>query len=166
MAANGAAGAPYWDPYARGVVFGLALGHKKSDLVRAIMEGIAMEIRKNIEVMKSLGTPMEEIRVTGGMTRNPDFNQIQADVFGLPVLTCRIEESTSLGCAILAGVGVGVFNNVPDAADRMVQVAKRYEPNLENKRTYDKMFGVNMKIHEALSEAGVYKDLADLNTHE
>jgi D-xylulose kinase len=160
------AGAPYWDPYARGVVFGLALGHKKSDLVRAIMEGIAMEIRKNIEVMKSLGTPMEEIRVTGGMTRNPDFNQIQADVFGLPVLTCRIEESTSLGCAILAGVGVGVFNNVPDAADRMVQVAERYEPNLENKRTYDKMFGVNMKIHEALSEAGVYKDLADLNTHE
>ena len=160
------AGAPYWDPYARGIVFGLALGHKKSDLVRAIMEGIAMEIRKNIEVMKSLGTPTEEIRVTGGMTRNTDFNQIQADVFGLPVLRCRIEESTSLGCAILAGVGVGAFSNVPDAADRMVQVVERYEPNLKNKGTYDKMFEVNLKIHEALSEAGVYKDLADLDTDE
>ncbi|HYA22436.1 MAG TPA: FGGY family carbohydrate kinase [Thermoproteota archaeon] len=160
------AGAPYWDPYARGVIFGLALGHKKSDLIRAIMEGVAMEIRKNIEVMKGLGTPMKEIRVTGGMTRNPNFNQIQADVFGLPVLRCRIEESTSLGCAILAGVGVGVFSNVPDAADRMVQVVERYEPNPKNRRIYDKMFGTNLKIHEALSDAGVYKDLANLGADE
>jgi len=160
------AGAPYWNPYARGAIFGLALGHKKSDVVRAIMEGIAMEIRKNIEVIGSLGTPIEEIRVTGGMTRNPDFNQIQADVFGLPVLRCRIEESTSLGCAILAGVGVGVYNNVPEAADRMVHAAERYEPNPKNKRLYDRMLEVNRNIYAALNGAGVYKDLASLGTHE
>jgi D-xylulose kinase len=160
------AGAPYWDPYARGVVFGLALGHKKNDFVRAIMEGVAMEIRKNIELMKSLGTPIEEIRVTGGMTRNPNFNQIQADVFGLPVLRCKIEESTSLGCVILAGVGVGVFNNVPDAAERMVHVTERYEPNPKNKRIYDRMLEVNKKIYATLNEAGVYKDLASLSAYE
>lgn len=155
------AGAPYWDPYARGVMAGLALGHTRRDLVRAILEGIALEVRKSIEVMRELGVPLKEMRVTGGATRNPCFNQIQADVYDLPILRGRVEESTALGCAILAGVGLGVFRSVPEAADKMVHIVERYEPRLKNKRVYDKLFEIHKKIYDALERAGVYKDLAE-----
>jgi len=158
------AGAPHWNPLARGAILGLALGHKRSDLIRAIVEGIAFEIRKNIEVMRDLGTVVEEIRVTGGMTRNAGFDQIQADVLNLPVLSVKVEESTSLGCAILAGVGVGLFSGVPEAADRMVRISRRYEPTPRNRELYDRMFEAHKLAFKALEGAGVYKRLADLGS--
>jgi D-xylulose kinase len=156
------AGAPHWDPHARGIIVGLAIGHTRKDLVRAILEGVAMEIRKNIEVMKELGIHVEEMRVTGGATRNPQFNQIQADVYGLPVLRGRVEEATALGCAILAGVGTGVFKSIEEATDKMVHITEKYEPRLENKTIYDKLFKVHGKVYDALSKVGVYNDLAEL----
>lgn len=155
------AGAPHWNPYARGVIVGLAIGHDRKNIVRAILEGIALEIRKNIEVMRELGVHIEEMRVTGGATRNPHFNQIQADVYGLPVMKGRVEESTALGCAILAGVGTGVFKSVEEATNKMVHIVERYEPRLENKVIYDKLFKIHRKIYDALEKTGVYKDLAE-----
>ncbi|MDH5419894.1 MAG: FGGY family carbohydrate kinase, partial [Candidatus Bathyarchaeota archaeon] len=157
------AGAPHWNAYARGVIVGLAIGHSRKNIVRAILEGIALEIRKNIEVMRELGVHIEEMRVTGGATKNPHFNQIQADVYGLPVMRGRVEESTALGCAILAGVGTGVFKSVEEATNRMVHIVERYEPRLENKATYDKLFKIHRKIYDALEKAGVYKDLAEFD---
>ena len=156
------AGAPYWDPYTRGVIAGLALGHTRKELIRAILEGIAFEIRKNIEVMRELGISVEEMRVTGGAARNPSFNQIQADVYGIPVLKGEVEESTALGCAILAAVGVGAYKSISEAAENMIHISGRYEPNPQNTELYDKMYTIHKKIYEALDKAGVYKDLADL----
>lgn len=155
------AGAPHWNPYARGVIVGLAIGHARKDIVRAILEGIALEIRKNIEVIRELGVHVEEMRVTGGATRNPHFNQMQADVYGLPVMRGKVEESTALGCAILAGVGTGVFKSFEGATSKMVHIVERYEPRLENKSIYDKLFKIYCKIYDALENARVYKDLAE-----
>jgi len=155
------AGAPHWNAYARGVIVGLAIGHTRKDIVRAILEGIALEIRKNIEVIRELGTHVEEMRVSGGATRNPHFNQIQADVYGLPVMRGSVEESTALGCAILAGVGTGVFKSFEEATNKMVHIVERYEPRFENKAIYDRLFKIHWKIYDALEKAGVYNDLAE-----
>ena len=157
------AGAPHWNPYARGVIVGLAIGHARKDIVRAILEGIALEIRKNIEVIRELGVHVEEMRVTGGATRNPHFNQIQADVYGLPVMRGKVEESTALGCAILAGVGTGVFKSFEGATSKMVHIVERYEPRLENKSIYDKLFKIYCKIYDSLENARVFKDLAEFD---
>ncbi|HUY01005.1 MAG TPA: FGGY family carbohydrate kinase, partial [Candidatus Deferrimicrobium sp.] len=73
------AGAPHWNPYSRGIIAGLALGHSRGDLIRTILESICFEIQKNIEVMRDLNIPTNEVRVTGGLTRCDNFNQIQAD---------------------------------------------------------------------------------------
>ena len=102
------------------------------------------------------------MRVTGGATRNPHFNQIQADVYGLPVLRGRVEESTALGCAILAAVGTGVFRSIEEATDKMVHIVEKHEPRLENKKMYDRLFKIHGKIYDALDKAGIYKDLAKL----
>ena len=156
------AGSPYWNPYARGIISGLAIGHGRKEIARAVLEGIALEIRKNIEVMQELGIPVKEMRVTGGATRSSCFNQIQSDVYGLVVLKGEVEESTALGCAILAGMGVGIFKSVREASEKMIHITGRYDPRIENKHTYDKLFQIHKKTYEALEKAGISKDLVDL----
>ncbi|MEM3585813.1 MAG: xylulokinase [Candidatus Jordarchaeaceae archaeon] len=157
------AGAPYWDPYARGVIVGLALGHTRAHLIRAIMEGACFEVRKNIEIMKELGLKFDEVRITGGATRSPLWNQIQADIYNIPVARGNVEEATSLGAAILAGVGVGVYKNVSEAAENMVQISERREPNEKNREIYDKLYKVHNDIYMALKEKGVYASLSEFS---
>jgi xylulokinase len=156
------AGTPYWNPHAKGIIFGLSLGHHRGDLIRAIFEGVSLEIRKSIEVVKELGIPLKDVRVAGGMTRNPIFNQIQADVYGLPVLRGEATESTALGCAILAGVGAGVFKNINEAIGKTVRVAEKYEPTAENQEKYDKLFELHQKIYEVLEKSRIYRDFSAL----
>ncbi|MGQ9721217.1 MAG: xylulokinase [Candidatus Jordarchaeum sp.] len=157
------AGAPYWDPDARGVIVGLALGHTRAHLVRAIMEGACFEVRKNIEVMKELGLEFQEVRITGGATRSPLWNQIQADIYNIPVSRGEVEEATSLGAAILAGVGVGVYKSVSDAAETMVQIGERREPDENNREVYDKLYKVHNDVYMALKDKDVYAKLSEFS---
>ncbi|MEM3562293.1 MAG: xylulokinase [Candidatus Jordarchaeaceae archaeon] len=157
------AGAPYWDPDARGVIVGLALGHTRAHLIRAIMEGACFEVRKNIEVMKELGLEFEEVRITGGATRSPLWNQIQADIYNIPVARGKVEEATSLGAAILAGVGVGIYRSVSDAAESMVQIGERKEPSEKNREIYDKLYKVHKDVYMALKDKNIYARLSEFS---
>jgi xylulokinase len=157
------AGAPYWDPDARGVIVGLALGHTRAHLIRAIMEGACFEIRKNIEIMKELGLEFDEVRITGGATRSPLWNQIQTDIYNIPVAMGKVEEATSLGAAILAGVGVGIYKSVSEASENMVQIGERREPNENNREVYDKLYKVHNDVYMALKEKGVYASLSEFS---
>ena len=85
------AGAPHWNPFSRGVLFGLSLGHERKDLYRAILEGVAFEVRKNIEIFKDLGIAPEELKLTGGGSRSDLWNQIMADVLGITCVRNVIE---------------------------------------------------------------------------
>lgn len=155
-------GAPHWNPFDRGVIIGFTLGHERGCLVRAIMEGTGFEIKENIEVMREMGTDLHELRVTGGATRSPTWNQIQSDVTGLPVLTGSVEEATSLGAAILAGVGAGVYKGVVEAANEMVSVTARYTPNQDNSKLYSKLFNIYEKTYKALSKENIFRDLSSI----
>ena len=116
------AGAPHWNPDARGVFFGLALGHTNADLYRAVLEGVSFEIKKNINVFASLGVIPEEMRVTGGESRSDLWNQIMADILGIRCGRGDIEESTAVGAAILATYGAGEFDDIEKAADQMANI--------------------------------------------
>ncbi|MFX0108271.1 MAG: FGGY-family carbohydrate kinase, partial [Candidatus Hodarchaeota archaeon] len=115
------AGAPYWNPHSRGVFAGLALGHTRQHLMRAILEGVSYEIRTNLDVMHELGLSAQEFRVTGGAARSQTWMQIQADVLNIPVIRTEMEEATALGAAILACKGVRIFKSVVEAAEEMVR---------------------------------------------
>jgi len=158
------AGAPHWNPDARGVIIGLALGHTKSHMVRALMEGVCFEIRKNVEVMRQLGLKVDEMRITGGATRSKLWNQIQADIYNLPVMTGVIEEATALGAAILAGVGSGVYKSVSEAAEEVVNVKERIEPNQANREIYDELYKIYGEIYEVIEERKIYSKLASLQS--
>ncbi len=145
------AGAPYWNPKARAVFAGLALGHTRAHMMRAILEGVSYEIRTNLEVMKELGLSASELRVTGGAARSETWMQIQADVLGVPVILTEIEEATALGAAILACYGGGVYKSMTDAADIMVHERKRLSPNDANRVVYNKGFRRYRELYRAIS---------------
>ncbi|MHA1247107.1 MAG: xylulokinase [Candidatus Thorarchaeota archaeon] len=146
------AGAPYWNPHARGVFAGLALGHTRQHMIRSILEGVAYELRTNLEVVRSLGLEVSEMRVTGGAARSEVWMQIQADVLGVPVIRTEVEEATALGAAILACTGVGIFSSAAEAAESMVRTRPALEPRPENREVYDKAFERYGRLYAAIAD--------------
>ena len=123
-------GTPYWDPQARGTILGLTLGSTKAHVTRATLEAIALQTRDVVETMQQeSGVALQELRADGGATANALLMQTQADLLGIPVVVPAVTETTALGAAYLAGLGVGFW---PDAAAVAAQwrVARRYEPQI------------------------------------
>ena len=113
-------GAPYWDMYARGTIVGLTRGSKKEHIIRAALEGIAYQSRDVLEAMKSdSGLELKEMKVDGGAVKNDFLMQFQADVLGSEVERPKINETTALGAAYLAGLGVGYWQGIDELVDKM-----------------------------------------------
>ncbi len=146
------AGAPNWNPHARGIFAGLALGHTRAHIIRAILEGVSYEIRTNVEVMRELGLPSREVRVTGGAARSETWMQIQADVLRTPVIRTQMEEATAVGAAILAFKGVGVFKSVSQAAEEMVKTLEPLQPTKETLEVYQRGYTTFKSLYSAISD--------------
>lgn len=155
-------GAPDWDPLSRGTFLGLSLKHKRSALARSIIEGITFETQKIFEAMESFGLDIKEIRLTGGATKSPVWNQIQADIYGKPCGMLANKEATSLGAAILGAVGVGVFNSIEEAVEQVVRVVDQIEPNMKIHAQYNELFEIYKDSYKALSSANIFERLSKL----
>lgn len=156
------AGTPRYNPSARGVIMGLTFAHTKFDLARAFMEGITLDMRDMLNSMMNSGVEITEARILGGPTKSDVWNQIQSDIYGIPVDTLKIGDATVLGAAILGGVGAGIFSSIEDGADAMVALEKRYEPNMENHKVYNKLYEAYCNAYEGLEEKKVFETLAEL----
>ncbi len=156
------AGAPHWNPYAKGIIFGLSLGHQRKDLYRAVLESVAFEIRKNIEIFKTLGITPNELRLTGGGSRSDFWNQIISDVLGVVCVRNVIEEATSVGAAILAAAGAGVFPDIAKAAENLCKVDKKWLPNDVQYRFYDKLYNFSYDLYNILNNKMMYKQFSDI----
>ncbi len=156
------AGAPHWNPHAKGLLFGLSLGHKRKDVYRAILEGVAFEVKKNIEVFKNVGMEPKELNLTGGGSRSALWNQIMADVLGVTCVRNEIEEATSLGAAILAASGAGLFSDISEAADKLCKVEHKYVPNEENTKYYNKIYHLSYDIYTSLEKNNLFKEFDNL----
>lgn len=154
--------APHWDPFARGTFIGFTLGHTREDMARAIMEGVTYEAKEIIEKMISNGMEVNEILLNGGGAKGPVWCQIQADMYGKPCTTLDIEEATTLGAAILAALGAGLFESVEEAVDKMLRRKEVYNPNMKNHEIYNKYFEIYKDAYKALSGAKIYERLVKL----
>src|SRR5512132_178914 len=152
---------PYWDPAARGIMFGLAGHHGKEHMFRSLMEGIAFEQRLAFEAMEAaLDDPIETLLATGGSSPSALWRQIVADVTGKRVVACREPETTSLGAGIHAAAAVGWHGSLRDAADAMTGEGAEHTPSEATAARYDQLFAVYREIyprtaalHRALQEA-------------
>ena len=123
-------GAPHWDPQARGAVFGITRGTTRAHLARAALEAIAFQTADIVGCMQAdAGIALTELRADGGASRNDLLLQFQADLLGVPVVRAAQTESTALGAAMLAGLGVGMW---PDGAalDDLWQAGRVFEPSM------------------------------------
>lgn len=146
--------APYWDIDARGVLVGLLLDHKQPHFIRAIIEGLGYEIRRQIALMaKGTGNTISEVRMYGGSAKSDIWNQIFADIIGVKVCTTETVETTALGAAICAAKGLGFYPTFFDAVKNMVKVKRVYYPESDNKMLYDEMYNnVYSKFYDRIHD--------------
>ena len=122
-------GAPHWDPFARGTITGITRGTTAGHLARAALEAIAFQVADLLDAMRAdSGIALTELRADGGAARNNLLMQIQADLLGVPVVRPAVTETTALGAAYLAGLGVG-FWKTPDEITGQWRVDRRFEPS-------------------------------------
>ncbi|MBI3332785.1 MAG: glycerol kinase GlpK [Candidatus Omnitrophica bacterium] len=142
-------GAPYWRPEARGLICGLTRGTGRAHLVRAALEGIAYQSQELLQAMeRATGFKLRSLKVDGGAVKNNFLMKFQADLSGVPVIRPRIIETTALGAAQLAGLGVG-FWSVKDLA-RMRSADRIFRPGWSAARRRAAMAGWTSAIRRAL----------------
>ncbi|MEW6745035.1 MAG: xylulokinase [Planctomycetota bacterium] len=120
---------PVHDARARGVFFGLSLAHGRGHMMRAVLEGVCLALRSNLDLLHARGQAPSEIRLTGGGARSPLFRRILAEVLECPLSTLEVDEGPALGAALLAAVGVGAVADLGEACGRCVHVADRVVPS-------------------------------------
>lgn len=141
---------PHLDPEARAALVGLAAGHDRGHVIRAILEGVTFSLRDSLEILRGLDVPVEAIRVGGGGARSALWRQIQADVYGQPVETVAAEEGAAYGAALLAGVGAGVWSDVDTACAHVVRIASRTEPDPPSVTALDASYRRYTRLYPAL----------------
>lgn len=124
--------APYWDPYARGTIVGITRGTTAAHIARAALDGIAFQTYDIAQAMaKDMNDRLTELKVDGGASRNNLLMQFQADLLGIDVVRPKITETTAIGAAYLAGLGVGYWGSV-DELRRQWKVERTFTPNLDS----------------------------------
>jgi len=141
--------APEFNPDARSVFYGMHIYHSKIDFVRAVMEGVAFLLKKNIEYLEKMEVHTRSLISLGGGSKSAVWNQIKADVTGKDILIPASQEATSLGAAILAGIQCGFCRNIYEAVEKSVKIKKIFAP--ERTLLYQKGYRKFLEIYERLS---------------
>ncbi len=141
---------PHLDPHARGALVGLTAQHTRAHVIRAILEGVAFSLRDTLTIFRDLNVPVKSIRLGGGGARSSVWQQIQADIYGMPVDLISVDEGPAYGAGLLAGIGTGVWPSVDAACETAVHVAKRVQPIARNAELMNRRYEEYRKIYPAL----------------
>ena len=141
---------PHWNPRARGAFVGLTMTHGRAEMARAVLEGVAFNLKIILDAFLEQGAKITAMRLIGGGARSPVWRQILADVYGLPILRpALLAEATALGAAIAGGVGVGLF---PDfgVAHEFVQVEEAERPHAAAQAHYAEVYRLFQETYRVL----------------
>jgi xylulokinase len=141
---------PHNDPEARAAFAGLTLPHGRAEIVRSVLEGVTFGLRDGLELMRGLGVAPREIRASGGGARSAFWRQMLADVFGCRIACVNVADGAAYGAALLAGVGAGVWSDVPSACAACVQVTQQHDPRPEAAGAYQSAFARFRALYPAL----------------
>ena len=156
--------APYSDPNAKGVLFGLSLKHDKRHILRAIMEGVAFSQRDCYEIIKKNGFIIKRIVITGGGAKNKLWCQVYSDIFNSGIVRMSTEEGPSLGVCILSAVSLGIYNSIKEASEKFVKVEEAYHPDNKNTVLYNDLYEIYHSLYSNLKGSFLKIDKF-INTH-
>jgi xylulokinase len=141
---------PYWNPLARGAFIGLTVRHTRTDMIRAVLEGVALNMRVILDAFRAQRAPVETMRLIGGGARGRLWTQIVADVYGMPIHRLAIlEEATSMGAAVVGGIGTGLYPGW-SMAEGMNPVAEVVEPDPAAMAVYSRTLPIFEAAYRAL----------------
>lgn len=150
---------PRWNPNARGAFIGLKMEHTKADMLRATVEGIMMNLDIILKIFQK-ESDIKIMNIIGGMAQGEPIRQILTDIYGIKVNKLNyLEEATSMGAAIAAGVGTGVLKDFNEI-HKFIQIEEKIEPNIENNFKYETIKSIFENSYYALLE--IYEQLAKL----
>lgn len=140
---------PVNDPQARAAFVGLSLEHDIADMARAVMEGVAFNLRQILDITRAGGVRVDEMRLTGGATGSDVWTQIIADAFEMPVSLLESTEGTAIGAALLAATGAGAFASVPEASSSCVRVSSTLLPTVEGVAACSEAYERYVRLYDA-----------------
>lgn len=153
---------PIWDPYARGVFFGVTLGHNRGDFFNSVLEGAALAIRHVVELLEDENNlTIRELHIGGAAASSRVWNQIIANVLNKKVVSLTQSHTEVLGAALLAGVGLKLYDNYREAVSRTVVTGPVYEPDPLAHESYAKLFPMYKQLY--LDTKHYFKQLVDLD---
>jgi xylulokinase len=146
------AGTPRNNPNPTGTVLGLTLATKREDIIRGILEGIAFDLRLNIEKIQESGVKIETLRNTGGGSRSDFWLQLKADITGRVIQRLDIEEAGCISTSVLAGFGVGIFNTVEEVIKDWIKIKKEFYPNKKKYDAYSEKYQQFLNIYNNIKD--------------
>lgn len=145
--------APIWDSKARGAFIGLNSSQDQLFLTRSILEGVAFSIRHVLETVEEVGRiNVDAIYISGGGAKNEIWNQIKADILGKELLIPTVLETTSLGAAMLGGIGVGIYSSYSQASQMAVSYNNHYLPQERNHDVYERTYKIYRELYPRLKD--------------
>jgi len=145
------AGYPHWDPMASGMFAGLRFSHTPADMMRAVIEGVALESFDMYQKMKEANVVISSLAVTGGAMVSPIWRQTIADIFEMEIHPLQVPNATLVGAAIFAGIGAGVFKDVAEGVAKTVKFAEPVQPIAANSGVYRERYKSYKRLCEAKS---------------
>ncbi len=143
---------PIWDKNAKGVFYGLDFGSTKGHMIRATLEGVAYSLNHNLLTAEEVNINISELIAMGGAANSTLWTQIKSDITGKSIKVPSSDTATTLGAALLAGVGTGVYKDYTEAVEKTVRITKEYKPNMENHEVYKKYYQIYLDLYNNLKE--------------
>ncbi len=141
---------PIWDVHAKGVLYGLSYDKTKAHLVRAIMEGCAYALLHNLETAEEAGVAAKVLNAVGGAANSEVWTQIKSNVTGKEIQVPASDTATTLGAAILAGVGVGVYRDFREAVQKTIRIKRVHHPDEVNHKVYQRYYQLYRELYQQL----------------
>jgi len=141
---------PIWDTQSKGVYYGIDYAKTRAHFIRASMEGVAFSLKHNLDTASSAGADVEVLCAMGGAANSRVWTQMKADVTGKKIVVPSSDTATTLGAAILAGVGTGVFSSFEDAVARTVAIKREHLPDMEKFKKYQDSYHTYLLLYENL----------------
>ena len=149
------AATPYMDTGAKGAILGLTTASTLAEIYRGCMEGVAYEMYLNYQALQGSGIRFEKLNATGGGARSAVWMQMKADVLNLPITALKTVDAGTVGSAMLTGVATGVFQDLKEAAEHMVEETVTYIPRPQMHEKYMQVFARYRSVYEEIGRAHV-----------
>jgi len=141
---------PLWDKHAKGVFFGLSYNKTRAHMIRSVLEGTAFALEHNLKTAAEIGVKVDVLNAMGGAANSKLWTQIKSDITGKTINVPASDTATTLGAAILAGVGVGVYKDFKEAVNKTITIQRVHTPDMAKNKIYNKYYEIYIELYEKL----------------